>query len=158
MSKHLLNITDHTENYNENENSKKMYDTINTDESTNTNTNVCGDKINCETYTNKVKCLVLPISTHEPLLSLYEEEEGEEEKDQETREETGEEIETTNVKTPENKDDLVKVLDEIVNKVVPDADTKDIKVKLEESKTFKNRFVKFYNNLKNKFSCFYKNI
>lgn len=152
MSKHLLIIADYNENYNEN--SKKMYDTINTDESTNTNT--CGYKFNCSLETDKVKCPILPISTNEPLLSLYEEEEKE--KDQETGEETGEEIETTNGKTPENKDDLVKVLDEIVNKVLPDTDIKDIKVKLEESRTFKNRFFKFYNNLKNKFSCFYKNI
>jgi len=63
----------------------------------------------------------------------------------------------------------ITIMDEIINNVTNELNQtktetqtqtilEDIDIKVEESKSFKNKFVNFYKNIKNKFSCFMKNI
>ena len=62
-------------------------------------------------------------------------------------------------------DTVITTMEELVNNVLNTIEQQenktvleDINIKVDESKSFKNKIVKFYKNLKNRFSCFVKNI
>ena len=58
------------------------------------------------------------------------------------------------MKTEEENNTIVTVLDEIVDNI----ESEKIKLEVEESKTFKNRIVKFFKNFRNKLTCLQSSI